>query len=100
MLDPLRLQIYGVIALALVASHGYVGFKAYNSGYKSANAENQRATARLNKRIEELNTALSIESERLRQERRERLTDALAADQGELCKYDEAYRNRLNGLVQ
>lgn len=100
MLDPLRLQLYGLLVLGLMASHAYVGFKAYNSGYKSANADNRAATDRLNNRIADLNRRLASESERLRVERQARLDEALSADNGEACKYDEAYRKRLNGLVQ
>jgi len=100
MFSALRLQIYGAIALALVASHGYVAYSSYSAGYKSANARNQAATDRLNKQIADLNTALAIEQERLRTERQDKLTDALAADNGIECQYDEAYRARLNGLIK
>lgn len=100
MFDPFRLQLYGLIILGLVASHGYVAFKSYSSGYKSANEENRLATERLNERLRATQDLLLNERELLRQERQERLEDALAADQGEVCKYDEAYRRRLNGLVQ
>ena len=100
MLDPFRLQIYGVVALAMVATHGYVAMRSYSAGHKSATERNQKATDRLNKRIQALNTALAMEQERLRTERQDRLSDALAADNGEECKYDEAFRARLNGLVR
>lgn len=102
--DPLRLQIYGAIAAGLVVSHGYVGWRGYawgsKSGYERCDRANREATDRLNERIDSLNRMLISERERLQGERERRLREALGADSGKACEVDEAYRRRLNGLLQ